>query len=474
MFAFKDLKLKQQILIGYVCPSLLTLAVAGIGMWSTDQLQQHNKASEIGWQLVQDTDRLDLAIAKFQRAARGYLLTPDPSYLQDYNENVKLYRELGNSLNQLMTRYSSPVQQERLQKLLQLGEELYQDNNQLITLVQAGKRAEAVRSFSHDQFRQLRQELTNLINTLNTEEERLQALRDAETQTAVQRAVTIAILGAILAVLSALLLGIAIANPISQTLNSIVNTVASSSTEIAAAVEQQERVVNHQASAVSQTTTTVDELGASSKATAVQAEANAVAAQQVLNLVDGGHSNSRSTFDPNSSLREKVEQIAQQILHLSHQVSQIDSIANLASSLANQTNMLALNAAVEAVRAGEHGKGFAVVASEIRKLADQSSKAAERINVLVSDIQTATNSTVMVTDEGTKAVERIVSAINEITVNNQQISLTARQQAIAIQQIVDAMNTLNSSAQETASGITQTKIGTQKLNEVALDLKALV
>jgi hypothetical protein len=106
-----------------------------------------------------------------------------------------------------------------------------------------------------------------------------------------------------------------------------------------------------------------------------------------------------------NALREKVDAIADQILRLSEQTNQIGGISGLVSDLANQTNMLALNAAVEAVLAGEHGKGLAVVSGEIRKLADQSRKSAEKINALVADIQTAINSTVMVTDEGTKTVE---------------------------------------------------------------------
>ncbi|MEH2459113.1 hypothetical protein [Nostoc sp.] len=58
--------------------------------------------------------------------------------------------------------------------------------------------------------------------------------------------------------------------------------------------------------------------------------------------------------------------------------------------------------------------------------------------------------------------------------NGQQISLTSNQQAIAVQQVVEAMNSLNITARETASGISQIKVGTQRLNDAAQELKAVV
>ncbi len=285
----------------------------------------------------------------------------------------------------------------------------------------------------------------------------------------------LALLGMTFGPLVAVIFGIyfsrTIAKPLGAKISEIVSTVVSSSTEIATTIEQQERAAIQQATSVNQTSTAMDELGTSSRQSAEQAKVSAESAQQVLLLIDG---RSHDGYNNESSLREKVGDIANQILHLSEQTNQIGMISTLVSDLASQTNMLALNAAVEAVRAGEHGKGFAVVAAEIRKLADQSKKSAEKINGLVVDIRNSTNSTVMVTDEGTKTVEKIVESMKTIALNGQQIALTSNQQAIAVQQVVEAMSSFNISAREAASGISQIKVGTQRLNQAARELKTVV
>jgi len=294
--------------------------------------------------------------------------------------------------------------------------------------------------------------------------------------------------GPLTAIILGIALSIAIAKPLDKALKGIINMIVSSSTEIAATIEQQERIAVQQAASVNQTTTTMDELGASSRQSAMQAESALENASHVLNMAAEGSKVVQKTQQGMLNLTEKVGGIAEQVLHLSQQTNQIANITNLVSDLANQTNMLAINATVEAVRAGEQGKGFGVVAREIRRLADQSQQSAAEINDLINDIQNAINKTVMVTDEGNltlgnslkltegtaETFNHVANAINSVVVSSQQIYLNTKQQALAIEQVVDAMNALNKGAAEAASGITQSRIGTQKLNQAALNLRYVV
>lgn len=87
------------------------------------------------------------------------------------------------------------------------------------------------------------------------------------------------------------------------------------------------------------------------------------------------------------------------ILELEKQSKDIGSIVGAISTIAEQTNLLALNASIEAARAGEHGRGFAVVAEEIRKLAEESSHAADQIKSIVGSIQTESQHTVQIMQE---------------------------------------------------------------------------
>ncbi|MBX5466176.1 MAG: globin-coupled sensor protein [Firmicutes bacterium] len=64
---------------------------------------------------------------------------------------------------------------------------------------------------------------------------------------------------------------------------------------------------------------------------------------------------------------------------LGGQAEAIQAATVLIRDIARQTNLLALNAAIEAARAGEQGRGFAVVAEEVKKLSEESQRAAQTI-----------------------------------------------------------------------------------------------
>jgi len=112
---------------------------------------------------------------------------------------------------------------------------------------------------------------------------------------------------------------------------------------------------------------------------------------------------------------EKVVKSAQDTVDkLGRSSQEIGSIVETISSIAEQTNLLALNAAIEAARAGEHGRGFAVVADEVRKLAEASQEAAQKITTLIGGVQADTEAAVSSMQSGSTAVQEGTAAVAEL------------------------------------------------------------
>ncbi|OKH46455.1 methyl-accepting chemotaxis protein [Phormidium tenue] len=478
-------KLRHWIILGYSVPVLAIIVSAGMTVLNVRQLVMISAELKRAWEVHENVDHVNLNVQIMARATRGYLLQRNPTSLLDFNKAKTDYLTV---IDELDAQVNNEEQRQNLAQVRTLIDESITVHQGMIDLVNQNQTNAGVQVWRESNGRALNSELTNLLTAMGDLESEIVAKDEAVQAAALQRLQVTLLTAATLSLLLSALIGTLVVLKASRIMNRAAGDIVSSASEIATSVEQQERSSSQQAASVSETSTTMDELGASSRQSAEQAEAAAAGAQQALALAEGGTRAVERSLDGMGDLREKVDAIADQILRLSAQTNQIGGISSLVSDLANQTNMLALNAAVEAVRAGEHGKGFAVVSGEIRKLADQSKKSAEKINALVADIQTAINSTVMVTDEGTKTVEEgvriaeetadafagVAEAVNNVVLNSQQISLNVKQQAVAIQQVVSAMNSLNTGAQETAHGITQIKIGTHQLNESALQLKVAI
>jgi len=478
-------RLRHWIIAGYTVPILALVASAMATVVNVNMVSDRSNNLQAVDEINSLMSELSVSIQVSSKTVRGYLLAHQKSSLDVYLNARKNTEYIISKLKKLIP---DAKNQEHLTQISTLLKDLNQTNQGQIELVQQGKFQQAIESWKESDARQTTDSITNIMEEMNNDQKRNVIANYQQQEEALSRLKTTVFLATSLSIVLSVIIGFWVIKRASRQMIESASLIASSATEIAATIEQQERISNQQAVSVNQTTTTMDELGASSRQSAEQVEAAALSAEQALSLSGSGTKAVHRTLDGMTNLRQKVEIISEQIMRLSEQTSQIGTISGLVGDLANQTNMLALNAAVEAVRAGEHGKGFAVVAAEIRKLADESKKSAQKINTLVTEIQTAISSTVIATDEGTKTVEEgvriaeetsesfvgVVNAVNTVTLNSQQISLNIRQQAIAIDQVVQAMNSLNMAARESAAGVSQIKGGIHQLNQAALNLKAVV
>ena len=476
--------LKTRILLGYSVPIGILVLFGLVSGIAVKQLNDTAADLERANKVIDNVRDSVIHTSRMIRSIRGAGLFPkEEHYRASYDTGVERLDEAvaameGGSL------IHDPQQKESWNKLVKEIEERKASSDQVMALIKGGQVAKAVQMIGDIEMGSFDKTKDAM---LKRQEEIIQGLvaRENFWSTLTYSFIFIGLVGG---TGLSFFLGNMIAAAIAKDVKMAVSEVSAASNEIAATMEQQERTASLQAASVSETTTTMDELGASSQQSQEQAEAAAQAAQEVLALAGQGNQSVEETVASMIDLKNKVAAIADQIVRLSEQTNQIGNISELVADLSQQTNMLALNASVEAVRAGEHGKGFAVVAEEIRKLADQSRQSADKIGGLVSDIQNAINTTVMVTDEGTKTVnagmnitERtanafsgVLEAINNVAMNNQQIALNIRQQGKAVQQVLDAMSSINKGAQENAAGITQIKTGTQQLNESAKSLEAIL
>jgi len=141
-----------------------------------------------------------------------------------------------------------------------------------------------------------------------------------------------------------------------------------------------------------------------------------------------------------------VRAIENDISVLANEAQNIGEVIQLISDIAAKTNLLALNATVEAARAGDAGKGFAVVAAEVKNLADQTSKATDRISGQISNIQDATEGVV----SKSRDIHRTIDEINEVSA---AIAAAVEEQGAATNDISDKVGVVSTQSQKVSDRI---------------------
>lgn len=155
----------------------------------------------------------------------------------------------------------------------------------------------------------------------------------------------------------------------------------------------------------------------------------------IIDDINRGGKTVAESIDRINDLKNDTEGVSKVITDLGSASNQIGEIVELISGVAGQTNMLALNAAIEAARAGEAGRGFSVVADEIRKLAEQTSNASNRIAKLIVDIKNGVDTAINRMDNSISSLNSSVEAIKE----NEDVFSVINEQAEVLNRIVEGV-----------------------------------
>jgi Methyl-accepting chemotaxis protein len=196
---------------------------------------------------------------------------------------------------------------------------------------------------------------------------------------------------------------------------------------------------NVQQTSSSQMAAAVEEMTVSINHVADQAQGASERSHEAGHQATEGLTVIANTVTDIHTIATAVNDAAQELHNLEGQNRTIASVINVISDVAAQTNLLALNAAIEAARAGEMGRGFAVVADEVRNLAARTASATQEISSIINKVQNLSASAVLRMQEAVEKVDAGVSSAQEASLKMNEICHVAGDSEALVQDISHAI-----------------------------------
>ncbi|MCK4799165.1 MAG: Cache 3/Cache 2 fusion domain-containing protein [Spirochaetes bacterium] len=171
---------------------------------------------------------------------------------------------------------------------------------------------------------------------------------------------------------------------------------------------------------------------------------------------------------------ESIQSLEKEMAKIETSSLEITDIIRMINDIAEQTELLSLNASIESARAGEAGKGFNVVSGEVRKLAEKSTHAANRIYKLI----TTNNNIIKVGVNYSKNATRVLRDIamtNEVSAG---IVKTISEEILSVRlssnEILGVINYISEVAQANLMESERVSQATDDLVNQAVDLEEFV
>jgi methyl-accepting chemotaxis protein len=264
--------------------------------------------------------------------------------------------------------------------------------------------------------------------------------------------------------------------------------LSTSAAEVLAAATQNESSTSAQASAIHETTATMEELKGASHQIAENAQMVASIAESTLTGARTGEGAIKAFMESMEKVRHNAIEVDDAIAKLSRRVERIGTVVEVIDEIADRSDLLALNAALEGAKAGDAGRGFSIVAAEMRRLAENVMESTKEIKNLITEIREATHAAKEASDgnkrmasEGEKlggsaitSVAGILTGIQDTSDAARVIHLATQQQRTATEQVVQSMSEIEEVTRQAQTGSRQATGAAAELTKLAERLAELV